>query len=1335
MKEKEVTGGGVYGELPVPTRANYHFEGWFTELAEGEIVSDSVADLTENQTLYAHWEEKYTVEMPTASIADATEVKSGTKVTLATATRGAKIYYTTDPEIGENVSDQNGILADDAITIQEPVTIYAVAIREDYNNSPVLVVSYTVLDETDDWGDIAEDDKLEMGFVTTADVPQGFWLTGVSEKEYCGKKITFSQMRVYWEKTLLVKGQDYTVKYTNNVNAGKATITITGMGNYSGSIVKNFMITPLDIGNGLAEDIVLTYNKKVQKGKTKVTYPLNGETVTLENGTDFTYTYPGTDSSAADYDATAFKVASETPYTVVIVGKGNYTGTLTFKQTIVEKTVLSKVTAQEISAQKYTGEAITPKVKLTYNKKKLVEGVDFAVAYSDNVEVGMATITVTGMGDFEGIKILRFKIKGTPLSQATYAGLAASVKYTGEPVVQEFAYFYIDKKSNKLEEGRDYTVEYQDNIEVGTATVIYIGKGGYTGTVKKIYRITGTSLEGAKVAAIGSQTFNGGKVKPVPTVTYEGTKLAGVEKLVYDTLTLEEQRLYAYVYSYKKNSNAGKATVKITGVNGYSGSLTKNFTIDAYNIKQSYAFGAEETAFANQKITVLLQPSYKYTKGSVTPKPVICFLTEEGYVELQENKDYTLTYSDNTKQGTATVKIIGKDNFTGTISETFMITGASLAEVTVKAKDVVYKKQADICNPVLTLTDANGEKLVAGKDYSKTIDYTYASDASVLQFTNRKKTKTKTVVRYRGNKVEADDIIPVGTEIKAVIKGKGNYKDSVTEVTFAYVKANIAKAKVTVSTQAYTGSAVEPDKADIKVTLGKTVLGKGDYIITGYRNNMAPGTGKVILRGVGNYGGTKSVEFKIKTKSVNYTIIYDKNASDVTGKMKNSSIPFGGKLAKNVYKKSGYTFTGWNTVPDGTGKEYTNGGRFRTDADKVIYGTKITLYAQWTPTVYKITYKLNGGKNHADNPKTYTIEDDKIVLGEPTRKGYEFLGWYTNSDFTSKKVTSIPAGSKGNKTLYAKWKVTVIEPVEVPDAYLNVLDFGAVPGDGKDDATAFEDAIKQASANAAEGGINTVYAPAGTYDIRPGDANNDGEPGICLKSNVNLVMDNKAVLKAMGSSYGSYCVISAKNANNITITGGKIAGERSRHKGSDGEAGHGIALFGTSNVTISNMAVSANWGDGIYLGTQKVRQADDSQKSVGCKEIDIINCEIYGNRRSNISVVDADDLLVNNCLIYDAHGTAPQCGINIEPNSDASGDKICRNITIKKTTITPYQKKTNDPAYMCFMTHYNPYVPNYVTGDNIVITDCVINGYFGNYSGTNLQLKNTTIKGPYVNLR
>ncbi|MBO4432880.1 MAG: InlB B-repeat-containing protein, partial [Clostridia bacterium] len=71
--------------------------------------------------------------------------------------------------------------------------------------------------------------------------------------------------------------------------------------------------------------------------------------------------------------------------------------------------------------------------------------------------------------------------------------------------------------------------------------------------------------------------------------------------------------------------------------------------------------------------------------------------------------------------------------------------------------------------------------------------------------------------------------------------------------------------------------------------------------------------------------------------------------------------------------------------------------------------------------IYAVTYNLNSGTNNKNNPESYTADTPTITLKNPTRKGYTFKGWYSDAKFKT-KVTKIPKGSKGDKTLYAKWK-------------------------------------------------------------------------------------------------------------------------------------------------------------------------------------------------------------------------------------------------------------------------------------------------------------------------
>ena len=124
-------------------------------------------------------------------------------------------------------------------------------------------------------------------------------------------------------------------------------------------------------------------------------------------------------------------------------------------------------------------------------------------------------------------------------------------------------------------------------------------------------------------------------------------------------------------------------------------------------------------------------------------------------------------------------------------------------------------------------------------------------------------------------------------------------------------------------------------------------------------------------------------------------------------------------MSKNSFKRTGYTFVGWNTKADGSGTAYEDRASVMNLTSK--NGGKITLYAQWEVKTYNITYHLNDGVNNSENPESYTVNDAAITLKAPTKEGYDFVGWYSNKKCT-KKATKIKKGSTGTKNFYAKWK-------------------------------------------------------------------------------------------------------------------------------------------------------------------------------------------------------------------------------------------------------------------------------------------------------------------------
>lgn len=118
----------------------------------------------------------------------------------------------------------------------------------------------------------------------------------------------------------------------------------------------------------------------------------------------------------------------------------------------------------------------------------------------------------------------------------------------------------------------------------------------------------------------------------------------------------------------------------------------------------------------------------------------------------------------------------------------------------------------------------------------------------------------------------------------------------------------------------------------------------------------------------------------------------------------------GGVITEPNPSKTGYTFDGWYLE-----EALTN------PHNNAAITQSITLYAKFITTVYNITYQLNSGTNHIDNPATYTYFDDEIPLSNPSRDYYTFDGWYDNIGLTGTPVTSIPTNSSGDITLYAKW--------------------------------------------------------------------------------------------------------------------------------------------------------------------------------------------------------------------------------------------------------------------------------------------------------------------------
>ena len=154
-------------------------------------------------------------------------------------------------------------------------------------------------------------------------------------------------------------------------------------------------------------------------------------------------------------------------------------------------------------------------------------------------------------------------------------------------------------------------------------------------------------------------------------------------------------------------------------------------------------------------------------------------------------------------------------------------------------------------------------------------------------------------------------------------------------------------------------------------------------------------------------------EFIQITANPTYKITLNTNGGTInSGEVSSYKLGEGAILPTNV-TKTGYTFEGWYTNSNFSGSRVTSIGITET-GDK-------TYYAKWTANTYTVTLNKNGGTINSGNITSYTYGRGATLPTNVTKTGYTFGGWYTNSNFSGSRVTSIGATETGNKTYYAKW--------------------------------------------------------------------------------------------------------------------------------------------------------------------------------------------------------------------------------------------------------------------------------------------------------------------------
>lgn len=535
---------------------------------------------------------------------------------------------------------------------------------------------------------------------------RGLWFRaeGASEdnvipaQPYTGKAVK-PVINIYYGSELLNPKTDYSLVYQNNTNVysnnKKPTIQITGKGNFAGKLICNFEIAPKNLED---EDIIIDnlsamYNKgKYIKALPQVYW--NGKK--LSNNKDYTVEYP--DQGEGAY-------ADPGDYTIIIKAKSgsNYIGErhISFHITDpVEERLFSKVTIGKIADQKYRGQRIElteDQLKLTFKKEVLKLGEGYEIIYSeqdDYTEIGTHEILIRGKGIYCGERRVKFKVVGQ--SMKGWKVTVPELIYNGEYQTPKIVVTGV-KNGPVPEEGKDFVVSYEKNLNAGTAKIVVTGIGSYTGTITKNCRIKSCNITDNSdfiiefVNGEKSHCYQKDGTKPEVVVSYKGQ-------------VLKEGTDYSLSYVNNKSESSGakkKPMITVTGKNNFNGKRMVEFAIQRQNLEEM-----EMTA-----------PDMVENKsgGKFFSTPT---LTDLNGKKLQKGKDYESQFVYEDQNGTILgkkdcpkagsvirVTVRGKGNYEGTCSTTFRIIARNMnvssAKVTYNRKfnytgDPIHLKKEDI---------------------------------------------------------------------------------------------------------------------------------------------------------------------------------------------------------------------------------------------------------------------------------------------------------------------------------------------------------------------------------------------------------------------------------------------------------------------------------------------------------------------------------------------------------------------------------------------------------------------------------------------------------------
>lgn len=376
--------------------------------------------------------------------------------------------------------------------------------------------------------------------------------------------------------------------------------------------------------------ISLSQDQYVYDGSSKkpaVTVTYKGQ-VLIQN-TDYTVTYTN-DTNAGNAVAT-------------VTGKGIFAGSKNLNYIIEAIDIGSYKLEIQSDSYNYDATEKKPEVKVVISeiagKKYYLNASSYTVKYENNKNVGTANVTVTGAGSYSGELKGTFKILPRDIAGATVITSQKSYGYTGKEIKPEVAVTLSD--GTGLIFGTDYTVSYEDNTDIGTATVNVIGRGNYTGKANGSFGIGADIKDAEIVLSMDQYIYSGRRNTPKATVVFAGKTL--VENV-------------DYTISYEDCIDAGTARVVVSGKGNYGGTAEKTFEIARKGIT-----GANVT---------IPQECYEYISKEIRPEATVTL--SDGTV-LKNAIEYIVDYTDNIEVGTATITVTGTGNYIGYVTKTFTI--------------------------------------------------------------------------------------------------------------------------------------------------------------------------------------------------------------------------------------------------------------------------------------------------------------------------------------------------------------------------------------------------------------------------------------------------------------------------------------------------------------------------------------------------------------------------------------------------------------------------------------------------------------------------------------